>query len=147
MKHIGFTGTRHGMTDAQMSAVTRLIGDCVAQWASTIAPMTAHHGDCIGADAQFHGFCERRGFNIVGHLPVDEAYRAFCRFDVTREPKKHMQRNAQIVRAADVMIAAPFSQEEQSFGGTWRTVQMTRKAGKPLALVLPDGTVRKERWP
>jgi hypothetical protein len=157
MRHIGFTGTRRGMTDEQMSAVNRVIMDCVTRWASSIAPMTAHHGDCVGADAEFHGFVARRGFHIVGHLPVDEQHRAFCRFDETREPlcrfdetrepRTHMQRNRQIVTAADVMIATPSEMVEQERGGTWATIRMTRKAGKPLAVVLPDGFVAFERWP
>lgn len=30
--------------------------------------------------------------------------------------------------------------------GTWATIRMARKAGKPLAIVLPSGAVVKERW-
>jgi hypothetical protein len=51
-RHIGFTGTRHGMTPAQRHAVSQLIAELAAG-----AAFTAHHGDCVGADAEFHDLC------------------------------------------------------------------------------------------
>lgn len=140
MTSIGFTGTRHGMTAAQRRAVASIIDEA--------GVVTAHHGDCVGADADFHELVRRdsSGNRIVGHLPVNESDRAFCQFDEVREPLPYMRRNAEIVKAADVMIATPYEAEQQPRGGTWRTVEMARKAKKPLALVLPDGMVRFERW-
>lgn len=151
--NIGFTGTRHGMTPQQHVAVyatmRELLHSVRLREAINLESIRvfAHHGDCVGADAQFHGCARRLSLHIVGHLPVDETHRAFCSFDETREPLTHMRRNKQIVTAADIMIAAPFEAEEQQRGGTWKTIGMTRKAKKPLALVLPDGTVNLERWP
>jgi hypothetical protein len=37
-------------------------------------------------------------------------------------------------------------QIEQAYGATWSTVEMTRKANRPLAIVWPNGAVTKERW-
>jgi hypothetical protein len=49
---IGFTGTRYGMTPDQRSAIARLIAETAGP-----EPFFAHHGDCIGADAEFHELC------------------------------------------------------------------------------------------
>lgn len=144
MRHIGFTGTRHGMTDDQRITVMVVLRDLAGD--SQPLDVTAHHGDCVGADSDFHDVCKWGGYWMVGHLPIDSEHRAFCTFDETRLPLKHMQRNAQIVKAADVMLACPYEMTEQERGGTWRTIGMTRKAGKPLAIIWPDGSVTKERW-
>jgi len=46
--NIGFTGTRSGMNYFQKRHVSKLLEDY-----SSIC-VTAHHGDCVGADAEFH---------------------------------------------------------------------------------------------
>jgi len=43
---VGFTGTSQGMTRPQQEAVAALLLDPV--------PNEAHHGNCVGADAEFH---------------------------------------------------------------------------------------------
>ena len=58
----------------------------------------------------------------------------------------HMRRNKNIVIAATVMIAAPFELTQQEHGGTWRTIDMARKAKRPLAIISRDGAMAKERW-
>lgn len=142
MNHIGFTGTRHGMTEAQKVAVTEIVR------AEVRADLTvAHHGDCRGADADFHAIARAEGLAVVGHIPSINTDRAFCQFDKEHAPLPYMKRNAQIVAASDLMIATPPTMEELSYGGTWRTIGLARKAGKPLAIVLPDGAVRWERRP
>lgn len=141
---IGFTGTRHGMTPTQLDAVRQLIAD--------LAPVTtfsAHHGDCIGADAQFHDLCRAidRAYIIVHPGPVIDGLQAGCVGDDRRAPARHMARNRSIVAESTVMIATPFEADEQPRGGTWATIGMARRAGKPLALAHRSGLVTKERWP
>jgi hypothetical protein len=143
--HIGFTGTRRGMTTAQFAAIRELIGtpdfDYHDHW-------TIHHGDCVGADAEFHALMTTMiGVRSVIHPgPIGE-YSAGCVGDERREPWAHMRRNRAIVAAATVMIAAPAEMLPRKRGGTWATIGFTRRAKKPLAIVWPDGTVTKERWP
>jgi len=55
-----------------------------------------------------------------------------------------MKRNKAIVAEAHVMLAAPRDMTEQQYGGTWKTIGMTRKAKKPLVIVFPDGTTQGE---
>lgn len=129
MKNIGFTGTRFGMTDIQRMRV-----------------IVAHHGDCVGADAQFHDIVRvLPGSYIVVHPPVAQDDRAMCVGDETRPALPFMQRNRKIVDAADVMIATPREMTEQEYGGTWRTIDLARRRKKSLIIVWPDGTTTEER--
>lgn len=123
MIHVGFTGTRFGMSVLQLATLRNEIGKIYSD-----AGLTFHHGDCIGADAEFHKLVRAmKGGWIVGHIPVDETHRSHCDFDEVRTPLPHMKRNRAIVDASDVMFAAPLQMQEQTFGGTWRTIQMARK--------------------
>lgn len=140
---IGFTGTRHGMTVAQRGAVARLLDELAP------AAFVGHHGDCVGADAEFHDLCRARpGSVIVIHPgPVsDLEHQAGCLGDELREALPHMRRNKNIVLASTVMIAAPFEDTAQDYGGTWRTIGMARKANRPLAILQRSGQVIRERW-
>lgn len=143
MIHVGFTGTQVGMTHAQKAVVWHRLTDAGDFW--------AHHGDCVGADADFHEICRsftQRCKGITGHIPDNDSKRAFCQFDSVMPPRPYLVRNKDIVVISDVMVAAPRQVEEQRIGsGTWATIRCTRRRDKPLALVLPSGEVRYERWP
>lgn len=143
---IGFTGTRHGMTTEQLDAVRVLL----VLVAPPDAIFHAHHGDCVGADEQFHKLCRNtngRGYIIVHPGPLhDVANKAGCLGDERNAGRPHMARNRDIVDASTVMLAAPLDATEQQRGGTWATIRMARRAGKPLAIVLPSGEVVRERW-
>lgn len=142
---IGFTGTRWGMSVEQKKAVADLVNELV----NRDERFEAHHGDCIGADSQFHDIVDvypRRW--IVGHPgPADDVGRQAGRlFDFRHGPLPHMRRNRAIVDISTVMIATPFEDEEQKHGGTWKTIGMTRRACRPLAIVLRAGDVRRDNW-
>ena len=101
---VGFTGTRAGMTEAQKKVVARLLEEH--------KPSEVHHGDCIGADAQFHQIAGN--IPIVGH-PASEVgeQRAFClNFSRIHESKPPLERNRDIVTASDIMIATPKESRE-----------------------------------
>jgi len=138
MIHVGFTGTRHGMVELQRSAIRLLLLGLYRD-----VGVTCHHGDCIGADADFHKIARGLGFWVVGHIPSDDTHRAFCDFDEVREPLTYMKRNRAIVDVASVVLATPFEMTEQARGGTWSTIRMARRAGRETVVVLPDGAVRE----
>ena len=144
MIHIGFTGTRHGMTLEQCMSLGEL---CDSAWFWR-QPVVIHHGDCIGADAEFHAMMRRfTGIAaIVLHQPTDSTHRAFCKFDESRAPLPYLKRNKAIVSESERMIATPAEMSEQPRGGTWATIRMTRNVNKPLVIVWPDGRVTEERW-
>lgn len=145
MFHIGFTGTRHGMTDEQRAAVAETIADKICA-----GGFVAHHGDCIGADAQFHVIAREHHLlgpvHIVVHPPVDETHRAWCAGDEMRPSLTHMKRNKEIVVASNAMVAAPFELVEQERGGTWATIRMARKLARPLFIVYRTGHVEITGW-
>lgn len=146
MIHVGFTGTRNGMSPAQLDCVVQIVTDL-----RLLDQLTAHHGDCVGADNEFHDIMTRFASAIVIHTPVDNANRAFCERDSPRgdnrysliglPAKTHLARNRDIVTESGVMIATPYESIHQTRGGTWYTVDYTRKMKKPLALVLRNQRV------
>lgn len=135
MRRFGFTGTRFGISDRQINTIESLL---------VVQPFEAHHGDCVGADAQLHALSRLLGARVVVHPPINDAHRALCVGDEARAPLPYMRRNKNIVDACDELIAAPLESAEQERGGTWRTVQLARKAKKRLTIVWPDGTISIE---
>ena len=134
--HVGFTGTRYGMTVKQREQVTALVHDL------TSGPLTFHHGDCVGADAEFHRIALDNGGRVVIHPPIDKAHRAFCKpADEWRMACTHLARNRAIVIEATVMIATPYEMDRQMRGGTWYTIDRAERAGKPLVVVQPNGVL------
>lgn len=145
MLSIGFTGTRHGMTEAQFYALEvelNIVIDIGKPW-------LARHGMCIGADDEFHEIVRPVPNGTIHGHPSDvlllTARIVDC--DVVHAPKRPLVRNGDIVTPSALMFAAPYEAIEQQRGGTWATIRMARRAGKPLAIVLPSGEVLKERWP
>jgi len=135
---IGFTGTRKGMTREQMKALLKVLQD--------INFAEAHHGDCVGADEQFHRLV-RIFFPdvvIVIHPPKNPKLRAFCKGDVIMPEKDYLERNRDIVKNCDLLIACPKEFHEVLRSGTWATVRYARKAGKPIIIIFPDGNIKKE---
>jgi len=144
MWQIGFTGTRQGMTPLQRAGVAALL-----QQVAGAGGFIAHHGDCVGADAEFHDLCREmpQSFIVVHPGPLDDLPNQAGRVgDERRAPLPHMRRNKNIVMASTVMIAAPFELTQQEHGGTWRTIDMARTAKRPLAIVSPEGATATERW-
>jgi O-acetyl-ADP-ribose deacetylase (regulator of RNase III) len=136
-KHVGFTGTREGLTDNQLRQLRQLL---------RIAPenqysLVAHHGDCVGADSEFHDLCEERGWKTVVHPPIKPELRAFKPSRTVMPSKDYLSRNRDIVDASTQVIACPKSKSET--GGTWYTINYAKKAGHidSVAIIYPEGTV------
>jgi len=105
----------------------------------------AHHGDCIGADGEFHVMCQDLGIPIHIHPPDNPYARAFCEDAIkVHEKKPYLERNKDIVNNSDVMFATPKESEEQLRSGTWATVRYSRKTGKKLTIIFPEGTIKDE---
>jgi hypothetical protein len=130
-RHIGFTGTRNGMTTEQARAVESLLHGYDR----------LHHGDCVGSDAQVHDIAFNRGLTIEIHPPKLSSLRAWCRADIYRDPREYISRNHAIVDSTEGLIAVPAGMEEERHSGTWATIRYARKIGKPVWIVFPDGSV------
>lgn len=136
---VGFTGTRRGMTEAQRLTVRALLG--------LLGVTEAHHGDCVGADADFAAVCaalEPRpriiahpGESAAGgenHLRANSPHN-----DEVLSVKTHFARNRDIVTVCDVLIATPADPVPQTRGGTWYTIDYAGKKGRRRFIVWPDG--------
>lgn len=142
---IGVTGTRHGMTDAQGKTACRLLLDH--------QPAEVNHGDCVGADEQFHLLTLVNlpvSTRIVIHPPTKDVYRAFCatkwpqeeRSITEWEPRGYLYRNHRIVEAAGLVLATPQSMESRR-GGTWYTVDYAKQLSVPTIVICPYGSIEE----
>ena len=133
---IGFTGTQIGMTNKQAVAVEDLL--------RKLNPTGGlfRHGDCTGADYDAHCIVRRLGgWAICTHPPTEARKRAWCVADFKWPTRPYLVRNRDIVDNSDRMVACPKGQTEELRSGTWSTIRYTRKQGKPLYIVWPDGQV------
>lgn len=136
IEHIGFTGTRTGMTKPQLASVRMCFVDLVEQGARVF-----HHGDCVGADVEAYWIARDFELLLVAHPgAVKSQYRAMTVNDERREPGYPLDRNKDIVNESDVMIAAP-ARNSQRRGGTWFTIKYARREDKPLFVVHANGIV------
>lgn len=133
----GFTGTRHGMTDAQKAALRKFLHGGGGHF---------HHGDCIGADSEAHDIADECGYAVILHPPNNYKDRAWRNVPahMMRPERPYMARNQQIVADTVALIAAPAEMEEQPRGGTWSTVRFARRQGKAVVLIQPDGRIKQE---
>jgi hypothetical protein len=134
--HIGFTGTRSVVTAAQSSTLAH----CLSFWLCDGFD-TFHHGDCLSADALAHAFASRMGYYVVLHPPTDPRFRAFCQADRSCTPLPYMTRNSEIVAHAHRMIAVSSTPGEVLRSGTWATIRRARRAGLPIEIIYPDGSI------
>lgn len=128
---IGFTGTRDGMTNDQYIEVKRLLAG--------FDPDLVRHGDCVGADEEFHQISQQLGLNITIHPPIEARLRAYCQGGTILKPKEYLVRDRDIVEMSDLLIAAPKSQLRK--GGTWYTIGIADELKKECWVVWPDGIV------
>lgn len=131
MRIVGFTGTRHTLTEAQFN----LLGDEMAN------VDVLHHGDCLGADytAWQLAYLAYR----ISHPPTNKTKRAFTTNDEEREPRPYLVRNHNIVDESAELIACPNQEQEVTRSGTWATVRYAHSRGKTVTLILPSGHVRR----
>lgn len=131
--HIGFSGTRHGMTSVQLHCASAHL-ESLPDW--------LHHGDCIGADQQMHHQAYVRQIKTAIHPPTLTKYRAFCRGVKIYPEKDYLARNRDIVNMTNRLIIAPNTMEEEKHSGTWYTYRYAKKNNKPVTIIFPDGSVR-----
>lgn len=138
--HIGFTGTRQGMSVEQKVTLLQYIHDSPSEEA-----ISFHSGDCVGADKEAFDLFKYPGMAYtIGHPPEDETWRAFNIYDEEREPKDYLDRNHDIVDESKFIIACPKEFQEQWRGsGTWATIRYARKKCRVGVIIFPDGTTKQ----
>lgn len=135
-RHVGFTGTQAGMTSVQRDKVKKKLARLFEQGYTDF-----HHGDCVGADAEAPAIAKELGYTTHCHPCDISAKRAFTTNDYTYDVLKPLNRNKHIVEESELMIATPFTFEEQQRSGTWSTVRYSRKTNTQLVLIAPDGKI------
>lgn len=143
---IGFTGTRQGMNELQYESVNEVLKGLNKAFGEgdNHKFLWAHHGDCLGADAEFHDLAVDHGFFVHVHPPENDRLRAYAKGSRIDEPKPYKDRNHDIVRASDLLIATPSGLEndgDQKFSGTWATVRIARKLDVPYIIYYRDGSI------
>jgi len=125
------------MTDAQKHAVVVFI--------LTNDPSEARHGDCIGADTDFHIILQRyfKTVPIIIH-PSNLKTRAWNSGAIkVHDPKDPLDRDHDIADASDIMIATPKGFAEERRSGTWTTVRYSKRTNKKTMIIYPNGEMKE----
>lgn len=135
---IGFTGSSTKITIRQSCVLLSILTE--------LNPSVLHHGDCIMGDKLAH-MLVRKHFptcHIVIHPPSDPSKRAYCQGDEMRQEKYYLDRDTDIARECEVLVAAPKEAKEVVRSGTWATVRRARRFFKPIIYVMFDGMIIRE---
>ncbi len=139
IEHLGFVGTRAGMTAAQLRSVRACFVDAVEDGARVF-----HHGDCVGADEEAYWMARDFELILVAHPAVmRHEFRARTVNDERREMATPPIRNEVLIEESDLLIAAPArdSNRHKRGGVAWHAVRHARRVGKPVWLVFYNGMV------
>ena len=135
---LAFTGTRKGMTPRQHSIVKQIMEE--------LGPNQVCHGACIGADEEFHELALYFGVPIIEVWPANiPRLRAKLKepglmdksIIIVKEPQPPLDRNWDIVREANIVIACPESAVESVRSGTWATVRYADQLNKTIKVIKP----------
>lgn len=132
---IGFTGNRFGLTEDQKFGIKSIF--------QHFDNINVSHGDCIGADTDFHNLClEYRNLNphkiltIQIFPPDDPKMRAFNSGDFLMPEKPYLKRNDDIINNSEILIACPIDKNHEILrSGTWSTIRKARKLGKQMYIL------------
>jgi hypothetical protein len=143
VEHVGFTGTRLGLSSKQRHALRTVLAELHNDGA-----IWFHHGDCIGADEEAHEVAMSLRYKVHVHPPSDFSHRAFCNMmNTSDQPAPYMVRNQAIVDACAILITSPQQwplNPRPMRSGTWSTVRKAEKKGIPRVIIYADGTVERE---
>lgn len=134
---IGFTGSQRGLTSKQNEDLFALL--------KRLNPELGVHGACIGADDLFDQLCAKLGIsraifpstNLSKRVPDAELISRSGSVCTIYPAKPGLERNADIVNLGAALIACPRQSFEIVRSGTWATVRLARRLGKPIHLLLP----------
>lgn len=137
--HIGFTGSRVGLTVHQSFLLTRVFSKI------RNSLVVFHHGDCTGSDTHACRIARDAGFSLHSHPCNLEKFRAFIQSSKIENPLDPLVRNRALVEQVRLLIACPGSHIEERRSGTWAAVRYARLVGCARLVVWPDGSVKYEK--
>lgn len=110
----------------------------VAHWLQHHTVSVAIHGDCLGADEEWHRLVRQHApaarievYNVPG------PWNAGCSADVAHRRRDYLRRNREMVDRADWVIATPLTAREIQRSGTWSTVRYAIRKKKRITLYPP----------
>jgi hypothetical protein len=137
-----FTGSQDGMTRVQ--------ADVVYQWLVQHDDIIEEirHGGCIGADKEFHDFCQH--FNLgelvevyPSNIPSKQAVINPEAYKIKHPPDFPLERNKTMVYASEVCLATPKEADEVMRSGTWATIRYARKNHLKVVIIEPSGAINE----
>jgi hypothetical protein len=144
---IGVTGQREQLTATQIQLLWKTLTRINLRAENAGELVTLHHGDCSGADNTANTLATVLRWKRESHpaTGLPEKYSAQCDVDIRHDPKPPLDRNQDIVAAAEELIALPLKSEtEATRSGTWATVRRARKKRIVITLIYPDGRIVRE---
>lgn len=142
---VGFTGTRLGMNLLQSRILIEILGsDPRFESDEDDETYEFHHGDCVGADRQAFQIARNLGWTTFSH-PGTGGIRAGTPSDVILTPKPLLERDKDIAKICQYLMATPHTETEIRRSGTWTTVRYARSLERPILIILPSGQVKEER--
>ena len=105
------------------------------------------HGKCIGADEQAAIISKSKQYITVAYPSDRSEQTSKFESDIEMPLLKHpLERNKDIVRDCDILIACPEQSQEpraRRAGGTWWTIRWAREKypNKKLVVIWPNGVV------
>jgi hypothetical protein len=130
---LGMTGSRQGISaEALMVLNIFLAKNDVTE---------GHHGDCVGADLDFHNQLVLNDIRIIIHPPDNDSNRSFCESNVIKPVKPYLTRNKNIVNETDMLIAFPATKDEIIRSGTWSTIRYAKRMNTKVLIIFLDGMI------
>lgn len=144
MIHIGFTGSQYPMTVRTKLTLHVILTDLYEENILSSPPVCLHHGDCINSDFEASRIGKFIGYLVHAHPSFLDKKRAFSEFnDVIHAPKEPLERNADIARICQTLVATPRTYHEVIRSGTWTTIRRARELNREICIIFPDGS---EKW-
>jgi hypothetical protein len=139
---LGVTGTRTNVMKVQVRGL----------WAEYKAAgeFRLIHGGAIGGDEIADSVARLYNLLSVDIYPCEpkryEYWQRKIKDDITtiHEVRLPLVRNRIIARDCDRLLALPREMQETLRSGTWATVRYARQNKKPITILFPDGSVRRE---
>jgi hypothetical protein len=99
----------------------------------------------LGSDQTAHSVIRNNyaDAKVVLHPPISKAYRAYCKADLEVKALPYLDRNKDIVKQSEIVIATPAGKEKLR-SGTWSTIRYARRLKKQIYIVMPDGKLKEE---
>jgi len=132
MMKIGFTGTRHQLTDIQVELLESTLTELYEEGS------TLSHGMCAGADEIANRLAKEIGYSTIGR-PGNVSQSNSMTVDVKYPVEPYLKRNREIVDSSQIIIAIPNSMKEKVRSGTWATIRYARTKGVRVIIIYPNG--------